>query len=117
MFDVGNVVAAAIDFLDERLKGVEDKLLKLRENESQAQQSLDSNSRAFASAGPISSLMGKKKNLLNAQAEVLQRLYVYRTYIEAWGFARALLSELLTELGELKAQTDQTANRINQCID
>jgi hypothetical protein len=117
MFDVGNVISALIDFLDERLKGLEDKVLKLRENESQAQQALESNNRAFAAAGPISALMGKKKNLLNAQSEVLQRLYVYRTYVEAWTFSRALFAELLTELNDLKAQADQTTNRINQCIE
>ena len=117
MYDVGRLIDALIDFLQERLNAAEEKILKFREKEAQEQQSVDSNNRAFASAGPISSLVGKKKNLLNAQAEVLQRLYVYRTYIEAWAFGRALLAELLTDLNELKAQTDTTTKVINQCID
>jgi hypothetical protein len=43
-------------------------------------------------------------------------MYVYRTRAEGWGFAKALLIEVIAEITDLKGEVDRVANTLQQAL-
>jgi hypothetical protein len=60
--------------------------------------------------------MGKRENVLDAQANCLQEQMTYRTRAEAWVFAKGLLQEVATELNTLKADVGRMASTITEAV-
>jgi hypothetical protein len=60
--------------------------------------------------------MGKRENLLDAQAICLQEEMIYRTRAEAWTFAKGLMQEVATELQTLKADVGRISSTITEAV-
>ena len=52
-------------------------------------------------------VLGKPDSLLDAQAEVLQEQYIYRTRIEALIFSKQLMEDIVAEITDLKSEVDK----------
>ncbi|MEE3627270.1 tubulin-like doman-containing protein [Nitrospirillum sp. BR 11752] len=115
--EVGRVVEALIDLLRERQAGVDEALGKLGSAIADCEARLAENLRAWAQMGFLSkSVFGKPDSLLDSHAIYLQELYVRRTRAEAWGFARQLIAEVVTEITELKGIIDGIASTMRDAL-
>jgi len=101
MHDLSRLVNALIGALDERLKAVDGRITKAKENEEVATKKVAANRTEWAKVGFLSQFLGKRRSLLHAQGECLRELYIYRTQFEAWNFAKRLLQDLITEFTRL----------------
>jgi len=116
MHEIGLILAALIASLEDRLKGVDGKIVQSREYETNAAQKITGNNTEFAKIGPLMALMGKRENLLDAQANYLQEQMIYRTRAEAWVFAKGLLQEVATELQTLRGDVSRIASTITEAV-
>lgn len=116
MHDLSRLVDALGDALDERLKTVDGQIVKARENEEQAAAKVNANRTEEAKVGPLADLFGKRRNLLKAQGQCLQELYIYRTQIEARNFAKRLLQDLITEINQLGTDIRDCVTLIDDTI-
>jgi hypothetical protein len=116
MHEIGLILGALIASLEERLKGIDDKIVRSRECENNAAQKVAANNAEYAKIGPIGALMGKRENLLNAHANCLQEQMIYCTRSEAWVFAKGLLQEVATELQTLRAEVARIASTISEAV-
>ena len=115
-FDVSRLLASLIDATDERLKAMDTKLVQAKSNEDEAAKTVAANNLKFFQVGVLGRVFQKDENLLNAQAEALYQQYAYRTWIEAWTFAKQLTQELLLELSNLEAQVDHVASTLAEAV-
>ena len=70
MHEIGLILAALLASLEDRLKGVDEKIVRSRECEMNAAQKVAGNNAEYAKIGPLMALMGKRENLLDAQANL-----------------------------------------------
>jgi hypothetical protein len=115
-YDVSRLLAALIEYTEERLKTMDDKIVQAKNNEEEASNKVKVNDQQWAQIGIFGKMVGKPENILNAQGDALFELYVYRTRIEAWAFAKQLTEELVAELTDLKSQVDQCTSTITEAI-
>jgi len=115
-FDLSRLMGALIDATDERLKGMDEKVVQSKNNEEEASKRVALNNQEFAHVSIVGDLLHKRENLLNAQGEALFEQYAYRTRIEAWTFAKQLTSELISELTDLKGEIDRATSTIADAI-
>ena len=116
VFDVSRLLTSLIEATDERLGGMDVRLVQAKANEEESTKNVAANNQRFSHVGVVGRLFNKDDNLLNAQGEELCRQYTHRTWIEAWTFAKQLTQELLLELSNLKAQVDQAASTIAEAV-
>ncbi len=114
LHDIGQLLGVLITSLEERLKGLPDRVEKIRGNEKEASAKVQENGREWAKVGILSAALGKLDKLLDAQAICLQNLYTHRTWIEALGFAQLLLREVLVEVNDLKTEVDRAASMTSE---
>jgi len=115
-FDISRLLASLIDATEERLRGMDDKIVQMKGNEEEASKKVAANNQQFSQVGILGRVFKKDENLLNAQGEALHQQYAYRTWTEAWTFAKQLTQELLLELSNLKAQVDQAGSTIADAV-
>jgi hypothetical protein len=76
-FEIGRLLAALLDYLDERLRICDDRLALVKANAEEAAQRLVANAEKWAGMGFLSkSLLGTPDSLLDAHAVQLQELFV-----------------------------------------
>jgi hypothetical protein len=114
--EISRLLAALIESVEERLKIMDDKVVAMKNNEAEAANEVAANNQAFKNVGLIGKALNRHENLLNAQGEALHKQYAYRTWIEAWSFAKQLTAELVQELSNLKADVDQSASTIAEAV-
>ena len=116
-WDVSRLLIALIETLDERLKACDENVVRARNAEEQAQSRVLGNLQKWSGMGLLSKhLLGTPDSLLDAQGVHLQEMYVYRTRAEGWGFAKALLMEVIAEITDLKGEVDRVANTLQQSL-
>jgi hypothetical protein len=101
MHEVDRLVQALIDSFEERLSTLDSKIAKLDPNGEAYrlnENKISENGNKWVSLGPLSVLWGKRKQILNAQAEWLIARYSMKTRMEGLRHARDLVSSLRTEL-------------------
>lgn len=108
MHDIATCMSALIAFLEERLLAVDDRIARTKANIDHAEQKTTANRKEWAEIGFISSMLGKRRNLLDIHGEVLRELYTARTQLEAWAFAKKLLQESISEYNSF-------ANDVSAC--
>jgi hypothetical protein len=113
MHDISRELDALLLALDERLANSETKQVRAKENEALAQKKVEANRREWRHVGFIGKVFGKYDTILNAHSECLRDLYIYRTYIEAWGFAKRLLEELKTEVTRFSTDVAESAGLVD----
>ena len=116
-WDVSRLLIALTETLDERLKACDENVVRARNAEEQAQAQVLGNLQKWSGMGLLSKhLLGTPDSLLDAQGVHLQEMYVYRTRAEGWGFAKALLMEVIAEVTDLKGEVDRVANTLQQAL-
>jgi hypothetical protein len=115
-WDVSRLLVALIEKLDERLKACDDKIARARNAEEEAQTLVLANARKWADMGLLSKVLGTPDSLLDAHGVHLQEMYVNRTRAEGWGFAKALLIEVIAEITDLKGEVDRATNTLQQAL-
>ncbi len=116
-WDISRLLIALTETLDERLKGCDEQISRTRNAEEEVQARVLGNAQKWASMGLLSRhLLGTPDSLLDAHGVHLQEMYVYRTRAEGWGFAKALLIDIIAELTDLKGEVDRTANTLQQAL-
>ena len=116
-WDVSRLLIALTETLDERLKACDENVVRARNAEEQAQSRVLGNLQKWSGMSLLSKhLLGTPDSLLDAQGVHLQEMYVYRTRAEGWGFAKALLMEVIAEVTDLKGEVDRVANTLQQSL-
>ena len=116
-WDVSRLLIALIEHLDERLKACDENLVRVRNSEEQAQLQVQANAQKWSGMGLLSKhLLGAPDSLLDAHGVHLQDMYVNRTRAEGWGFAKALLIEVIADITDLKGEVDRVANTLQQAL-
>lgn len=104
--DIGRLITALIESLEERLGAFDAKISKLGE-EGEAYKAneakIGENRKRWAKLGPVSIAFGKHKNILNSQAESLITRYTLKTRQDGLRFARDLVQRLIQDLNSLSA--------------
>ena len=116
MHDIGRHLDALLAFLNERLSASDEKVAQARQGEEAAGQQVAARAREWAHIGLVGELIGRRNNLLDAQAASLQEQLTYRTRTEAWIFAKALLEELISEINSLKTDVGSCASMISEAV-
>ncbi len=116
MHEINLILAALLASLEDRLKGVDEKIVQTHEGAKNAEQKVANNNKEYAKIGILSALMGKRENLLDAQAIGLQEEMTYRTRAEAWAFAKGLMQEVAIELQTLKADVGRISSTITEAV-
>jgi hypothetical protein len=109
-------ISRELDALHERLANAETKQVRAKENEVLAQKKVEANRHDWVHIGFLAKVFGKYDSILNAHSECLRDLYIYRTYIEAWGFAKKLLEELKTEVTRLSTDVAACVALVDDAI-
>jgi hypothetical protein len=104
--DTKLLVAALIDATQERLSKVDGEIQTERHNEQREQAQVSATAHADAKLGPVGRWWYGQRNF-DAHALSLESLYTARTQIDAIGFSKMILSELMTELADLKDKIDR----------
>ncbi len=116
MYDITRLVNALSAALDDRLKSVDSRIARAKENQEEAEAKVAANRKEWPKVGMLSDVFGKRQKLLDAQGECLRDLYIYRTQIEAWNFAKRLLQDLITEINRLGTDVSNCAALVDDCI-
>ena len=116
MHDIGRHLDALLAFLNERLSASDEKVAQARQGEEASGQQVAARAREWAHIGLVGELIGRRNNLLDAQAASLQEQLTYRTRTEAWIFAKALLEELISEINSLKTDVGSCASMISEAV-
>jgi hypothetical protein len=117
MYEISHILAALRGLLDEHLKSFDDRLGALKTDQDRVQSNVAANASEWAKVGILGNVvLRRRERLFDAQAVALQELYVLRTRIEAFQFAKKLGEELVAEVDDLKGQVDQAASTISAAL-
>lgn len=114
--EIRGVVQELRDDVTRRKEKVDQSIVSLREVEKEMQATLSSNKKTWANMGALSEWMGKGKKLLQAQIDTSKTLYVSRTKIHAWNYAKALLGQVEEELSLLAGEATRVATTVNNAV-
>ncbi len=107
MFDIGRLLGELRSHLEERLSICERHITKFRamvedgKVRSELAAKIRENNVTWAKIGPLAAMFGKRKNIIQAQAECFKDFYAARHRVEAWTYARKLLQQALEEIADL----------------
>ncbi|MFP5213459.1 MAG: tubulin-like doman-containing protein, partial [Acidobacteriota bacterium] len=107
--EVGKLLDAILEELEDRRKLMDDRAVTARDNAQAVGEKITANLKEAAKVGLISAMIGKRKRLLEAQAAHLQEYYIYKTRFAAWEFAKELIPDLISELNGLR-------NEVSRCM-
>ena len=116
MHDQSRCVTALISSLEERSRIADDKIAKAKTNVENAEQKVAANRNEWAKVGVLSHMLGRRRKLLDTHGELLRELYLFRTQIEAWSFAKRLLQEAITEFNHLSTDISLCATLVDETI-
>ncbi|MBF0118522.1 MAG: tubulin-like doman-containing protein [Desulfobacterales bacterium] len=115
--DITRLIDAIISYNAERLNIIDDKMMKLKNQEQVIQEKVNANYNEWTRVGFIRSAFGKHDKIFDSQAISLCDLYMARTWIEAWAFGKPLLSEFISEMTDLKSEVDMAAKTLKEAIE
>ena len=107
MFDISRLLAELRRFLEEKFDGCGRQIAKFRtlvedgKSPSPLAAKIRENNVTWAKIGPLSAAFGKRKNIIQAQAECFKEFYAARHRVESWSSAAKLLQQILAEVGDL----------------
>jgi len=112
--DISRLLQRLGENLEERDAQLKVKGEKLGKEVEVGQARIKQQETEWAKIGPLSEMVGKRKNIFDARALTLQGLYIARTRKEALVFAQALLKELVQEVAVLRANVDRTLSILTE---
>ncbi len=113
MFDISRLLGDLRRFLEEKVEVCERQITKFRalvedgKSQSHLAAKIRENNVTWAKIGPLSAVFGKRKSIIQAQAECFKEFYAARHRVESWSAATKLVQHILTEVGDL-AETIQS---------
>lgn len=117
MHDIARLLTALVASLEDRLASMDDKIAKLSED-SEVYRDLDAkileNRKQWVKPGLFSSLLGKRDEILKAQAEAFISLYTIKTRTQGLRYAKDLVAGLRQELNSLSAEVAKCAALITR---
>jgi len=116
MHDISRLLDALLTSLDERLKIVDEKIVKANENAEISGQKIAANNKEWAKIGPLAAAFGKRKSLMDAQSSCLQEYYIYRTRFEGWQYAKGLFQQLMSEITSLRGEVSKSMSIIAEAV-
>jgi hypothetical protein len=122
MFDIARLLTDLRSHLDERLSICERNVVKYRalvedgKPRSELTAKIRDNNVTWAKIGPVSDLLGKRKNTIQGQAECFKDFYAAKHRIEAWTFARKLLLQIIEEISDLLAIVQANTSTLAEMI-
>lgn len=114
--ELGSLMSALVTSLDERRQELEQRLVDCRDAEEGSQRQVDEVAQHWAHLGRLRRAM-QAEQILDKQALYLRDLYTHRTWGEAFGFAKKLLDEVLSELRQLQTEIDHAINTASKAVD
>lgn len=118
VFELGRLMDTLIGQTESRLGGFDAKIISKNEEIEKIFAEKARNEQAWAASGFLTDLLGKKKNLFQAQTTLLQYLYIKKTELSGLIFAKRLLAEVINEMQalnqEIKYFSDRLTNSLNQ---
>ena len=116
IFEIGRLMDTLIKQTEIRLKSVDGKMVSRNEEIEKMYAMKAQNEQAWSSTGIITDLLGKKKKLFQSQTTLLQQLYIKKTELEGWRFAKKLIAEVINEMqllnNEIKRFSDILTNAL-----
>lgn len=106
MFDIGRLLGELRNFLVEKADGCNRQITKFRAmfEDGKASAPLNSkireNNSTWVKIGSLAGFFGKRKNLIQAQAECFKEYYSAKHRVESWSYAAKLLQQVLLEIGD-----------------
>ena len=104
LYSIVGIVDALLDVLEERYKSVDDQIVIHREAINTQNDKIIENKKTQIKMGLLSAVFGKRNKLLDAQALCLQVKYINSTQVYSWQFAKELLQQLRTEIGNFRTE-------------
>lgn len=117
IYELGRLVDTLISQTENRLKAYDGKIIAKNEEIEKLYAGKTQNEQTWASSGFLTDLLGKKKNLFQAQTTLLQQLYIKKTELEGMRFAKKLLAEIINDMqllnSEVKTFSDTLTNSLS----
>jgi len=117
MHDISRLLAGLVASIEERLNGMDDKIAKLGEDTEAYKTNeakITENRKQWAKPGFFSSMLGKRDEILKAQAEAFIARYTMKTRTEGLRYAKDLLASLRQELSSLSSEVAKCSALISQ---
>jgi len=112
--EIGKTIDALSVLLQEKLEQIDSRVVKIDTQLDELRVQVSNNLNDWASLGVIGKAFGKRDNIFERQSILLQSLYTELTRTEAYGFAKSLLYEIVSEIRDLKVTVDSLSANVQQ---
>ncbi len=112
MQDISRLLSVLSGSLEDRRKGMDEKIAKAKDNVESNETKVAEAKRDWANVTLIGEWMGKRDKILDKQAEILKELYIWRTRLQGWIFAKEFLQELSAQVSDLGGEAAKCASMI-----
>jgi len=122
MFDIGRLLGELRHFLEEKLSVCERNVSKFRarvedgKSKSEIAAKIRENNITWAKIGPLSAAFGKRKSIIQAQAECFKEFYAARHRVESWTAAGKLVQHILSEVGDLMDTVQSNTSTLSEMV-
>ena len=121
--DISRKLDEIIKLLNEFRAGCDERIVDFKrkagetDEKSRLVDAIEQNNREWFKVGPLSDLMGKRKELLDAQTLLYKKLYAAKTRVHAWTYAKKLSNFVIEEIARLKTSVSNIVSRLVQVVD
>jgi len=121
--DLSRKLEEIVKLLNEFRTGCDERIVDFKrkagetDERSRLVNAIEQNNREWFKVGPLSDLMGKRKELLDAQTLLYKKLYSAKTRVHAWTYAKKLSNFVIEEIARLKTSVANIVSRLIQVVD
>lgn len=112
--EISKIIDSLLSWLQEKIEQTDTRATKTDSQLDELRSQVAGNLNDWASLGVIGKALGKRDNIFEKQSILLQSLYIELTRAEAYGFAKFLLFEIVSEIRDLKVTVDTLTANIQQ---
>ncbi len=116
-YDVLRIIDGLVQLLEEKISFFENQSTKSEQRLDETRLQISNNIAEWTSIGFLGKVLGKNNNIFERHAQLLQTLFTDLTRIEAFNFAKSLLTTLISEIIDLKAVTEHFSAVVNNASD
>lgn len=121
--DLGRKLDEILKMLNEFRTECDERIVEFKrkagetDEKSRLVNAIEQNNREWFKVGPLSEMMGKRKEILDAQTVLYKKLYEAKTRVHAWTYAKKLSSLVIEEVARLKTSVANIVSRLVQAVD
>lgn len=104
VFEAGKLVSALIDYLNSKATQFANQRRAELDNVARLKGDIDGNRATWAKIGVLGDLVGKREQVISAQALTLEKHMIAETLAAAYLFAVAIVKDTVKELEQLKSE-------------